>query len=46
MLARMDRADICARFLDHLEFDPYSFQEEALLAWFALELAVGISAAL
>ncbi len=34
MLALMDRADICARFLDVLEFDPYPFQEEALLAWF------------
>lgn len=30
----MNRDEICARFLDALRFDPYPFQEEALLAWF------------
>ncbi len=28
------RDEICTRFLDALPFDPYPFQEEALLAWF------------
>ena len=30
----MDRATICDRFLDTIEYDLYPFQEEALLAWF------------
>ncbi len=30
----MDRADICSRFLDSVEYELYPFQEEALLAWF------------
>ncbi len=30
----MDRNEICDGFLDRLTFDPYPFQEEALLSWF------------
>ncbi|MHC5110271.1 MAG: DEAD/DEAH box helicase [Planctomycetota bacterium] len=30
----MDRSETCDKFLDTLPFDPYEFQEEALLAWF------------
>ena len=34
MLGPMDRDEICARFLEAVEFDLYTYQEEALLAWF------------
>ena len=34
MLGPMDRDEICARFLEAVEFDLYAYQEEALLAWF------------
>ena len=34
MLGPMDRDEICARFLEVVEFDLYPYQEEALLAWF------------
>lgn len=30
----MNRDDICDKFLDTLAFDPYPFQEEAILAWY------------
>ena len=30
----MDRSEVCDAFLDRLSFDPYPFQEEALLTWF------------
>lgn len=30
----MNRDEVCDKFLDLLPFDPYPFQEEALLAWF------------
>ena len=30
----MDRDEICARFLEAVEFELYAYQEEALLAWF------------
>src|SRR5438105_3636301 len=40
----MDRAEICSRFLDTLSYDLYSFQEEALLAWFESDDGVLISA--
>ncbi len=40
----MDRAEICDKFLDKLAFDPYPFQEEALLAWFEVEGGVLVTA--
>src|ERR1051326_5495551 len=40
----MDRADICSRFLETLTFDPYPFQEEALLAWFASDSGILVCA--
>jgi superfamily II DNA/RNA helicase len=40
----MDRATICDKFLDSLEFDLYPFQEEALLAWFECQGGALISA--
>jgi len=40
----MDRADICSKFLDSLSFNPYAFQEEALLAWFEAEGGVLVCA--
>ncbi len=33
----MTRDEICEKFLDALPFEPYPFQEEALLAWFSAE---------
>jgi superfamily II DNA/RNA helicase len=40
----MDRADIWGKFLETLQFDPYPFQEEALLAWFETDAGVLICA--
>ncbi len=40
----MDRATICDKFLDSLQFELYPFQEEALLAWFEAEGGVLIAA--
>jgi len=40
----MNRDEVCSRFLDTLEFDPYPFQEEALLAWFESDGGVLVSA--
>jgi len=40
----MNRDEVCSNFLDTLEFDPYPFQEEALLAWFEAEGGVLVSA--
>ncbi|MFN0136453.1 MAG: DEAD/DEAH box helicase [Phycisphaerae bacterium] len=40
----MDRSDILTDFLAALPFDPYPFQEEALLAWFESEAGVMICA--
>jgi len=40
----MIRSDICAKFLDSLEYDLYPYQEEALLAWFESEGGVLITA--
>ncbi len=40
----MNRSDIWSRFLDTLTYDPYPFQEEALLAWFEAEGGVLVSA--
>jgi len=40
----MNRDEVCSNFLDTLEFDPYPFQEEALLAWFESEGGVLVSA--
>jgi len=39
-----DRSDILDRFLDTLKFDPYPFQEEALLAWYESAGGVLVSA--
>lgn len=36
----MDRSDILSAFLETLPFDPYPFQEEALLAWFESDAGV------
>jgi len=44
MPSKMDRAVVCDRFLETLQFDLYPFQEEALLAWFDCEGGVLISA--
>ncbi len=40
----MDRADLCSAFIDSLTFDLYSFQEEALLAWFEAQGGVLVCA--
>ena len=40
----MDRASICDKFLEILPFDPYPFQEEALLAWFESEGGILVAA--
>ncbi len=40
----MNRDDICSDFLDTLSFDPYPFQEEALLSWFEEEGGVLVTA--
>ncbi len=44
MVTPMDRNDACDKFLDFLEFDPYPFQEEALLAWFESDTGVLVTA--
>ena len=44
MLGAMTRDEICSKFLDTLSFTPYSFQEEALLAWFSSEAGVLVCA--
>lgn len=44
MLVGMNRDEICAKFLDSLSFDLYSYQEEALLAWFEAEGGVMVCA--
>lgn len=36
----MDRSDILSAFLETLPFNPYPFQEEALLAWFETDAGV------
>lgn len=38
------RDDLASAFLDQLPFDPYPFQEEALLAWYSTEQGVLICA--
>jgi superfamily II DNA/RNA helicase len=40
----MDRAEVCDRFLDQLQYDPYPFQEEALLSWFEGSAGVLVAA--
>jgi superfamily II DNA/RNA helicase len=40
----MNREEVCDKFLDALRFDPYPFQEEALLAWYESEGGVLVSA--
>lgn len=40
----MDRDDICEAFIESLAFDPYSFQEEAILGWFDAPGGVLVSA--
>ncbi|MGD8453731.1 MAG: DEAD/DEAH box helicase [Phycisphaerae bacterium] len=40
----MDRAEVCEKFLETLPFEPYPFQEEALLTWFATETGAMICA--
>jgi len=40
----MDRDEVCSKFLDTLAYDPYPFQEEALLAWFESDGGVLVSA--
>ena len=40
----MDREEICSKFLDWLPYDPYEFQEEALLAWFEAEGGILVTA--
>lgn len=40
----MDRADALAKFLETLPYNPYPFQEEALLAWFETEAGVMVCA--
>ena len=37
MLGRMERDEVCERFLETLPFEPYPFQEEALLTWFSTD---------
>jgi len=38
------RDDILAEYFDHLEFEPYPVQEEALLAWFTSEQGILVCA--
>ncbi len=40
----MNRGDVWSSFLDTLSYDPYPFQEEALLAWFETDDGVLVSA--
>ena len=40
----MSRDDVCSAFLDTLPFDPYPFQEEAILAWFEEEQGLLVTA--
>ncbi len=40
----MNRDEICSDFLDALTFEPYPFQEDALLAWFEEEGGVLVTA--
>ncbi|GJM21739.1 MAG: hypothetical protein DHS20C15_16540 [Planctomycetota bacterium] len=40
----MNRDDVCSAFLDTLPFDPYPFQEEAILTWFEAEQGLLVSA--
>ena len=44
MITRMDRSEICEKFLDQLQFEPYPFQEEALLAWYEAEGGILVTA--
>ncbi len=44
MLTRMDRDEVCDRFLDSVSYQLYPFQEDALLAWFESEGGVLVSA--
>ena len=44
IVSPMQRDEICSRFLDQLKFDPYPFQEEALLAWFEVDGGLLVSA--
>ena len=38
------RDDLCAAYLDQIPYDPYPFQEEALLSWFSAEQGVLVCA--
>ncbi|NQU21508.1 MAG: DEAD/DEAH box helicase, partial [Candidatus Nealsonbacteria bacterium] len=38
------RDELAERYIDQLRFDPYPFQEEALLAWFAADQGVLVCA--
>jgi superfamily II DNA/RNA helicase len=40
----MNRGDVWSKFLDSLTYEPYPFQEEALLAWFETDDGVLVSA--
>ena len=40
----MNRDEVCSQFLDLLPFEPYPFQEEALLAWFETDDGVLVAA--
>ena len=40
----MDREDLAFAYLDTLPFEPYPFQEEAVLAWFEAEQGVLVCA--
>lgn len=40
----MDRGDVCTEFLERLPYDPYAYQEEALLAWFSTDGGVMVCA--
>ncbi len=40
----MNRDDICEAFIDSLPFDPYPFQEEAILGWYDAPGGVLVSA--
>ena len=44
MLGRMQRDEVCEKFLDTLPFEPYPFQEEALLTWFSTDTGAMICA--
>jgi superfamily II DNA/RNA helicase len=41
---RMNRSEVCDKFLESVEYELYPFQEEALLAWFEAEGGVLVAA--